>query len=144
MDEFYAIRDSLIDDLKAAWPEVLKVYKGQPEIVADVVPYGWVIPKGPLVSVPDEGDTRNFHAFSVTFSIGATFLRPQGLNILDERVRLVKLLYDVVTAKHHHGGHGQLEQVAQMLEIEDDPGAQFMEVDLDFRCSFVLERADAV
>jgi hypothetical protein len=144
MQPFFDVRDALVDDLKAAWPGIRKVHTSTPELVPEGAGNGWVLRKGPIVLAHESGSSRNHRAYTATISVGGQFARKPNLNIEDERMRLAQLLFDRITATHRHGGAGQLEEIVQMLELEVDPGSQFFTVDVDFRFSFLLTRADAV
>lgn len=146
MDTYKAIRESLKDDIAAAWPGLTKVHFVDPALIQGELPYGWVAREGPLDGVPDEGDTRNFHAFAATFRMGARFANTfgQGADLEDERLRLAQLIFDRVTAENHHADLGYLERITQMLTLEGEVNDQFFEVEILFRCTFELRRADAV
>lgn len=142
-ESIIGIRDALIDDLLAAWPELTKVHKVPPELVQEEIPFGWVVRNGPI-SGDGQGATRNYAAFVVTFNLGGRFEKVPGLNIDDERFRLAGLLYDQLTNVSHHAGVADLGGIVAMLSIEGEPDDKLFEVDIDFRLEFSVERADAI
>lgn len=142
---FRAIRDALIADLIAAFPEVTKIHKVAPELLQDSaeVPYGWVIRNSPLARADARGGSRNQKAFTVTFNLGIRLAKPAGTNIDDERIAMAERLFDQLTATAHHG-EGYLEDIVELLIEPGQPNDQFIEVDCDWQVEFVANRADAV
>lgn len=141
-ERLLAIRDALIEDVQAAWPEVEKIHKALPETVPDEVPFGWVVRVGPLEQ--GSGSTRNQQSFRATYSIGGRFAKPNGASEEDERIRLAGLLTDRLTATAHHGDFAYLGRIERMLTEEAGPDDQFVEVDAVFALEFDIDRTDAV
>jgi len=141
-DNLTAIRDSLIADVQAAWPDVVKVHKAIPETEQSEYPYGWVVRIGPLEQ--GSGSSRNQQSFRATYSLGGRFQRGDGLSVEDERLRLAGLLADRLTATGHHADVSYLDQIEQMLTEEAAVDDQFIEVDAVFALEFDIDRTDAV
>lgn len=143
-DSLLAVRDALIDDLNAAFPELTtaKVYKTRPEIEQLEVPLGWVMLNGPITE--GESSTRNLESFTVTMNLGVRYPKPPGVNVDDERIRLVSLLFDQLTATAHHADIAYVPKIVSALTGDGVLNDKYIEADVDFRFEFSARRADAV
>lgn len=143
LEAWTATREALIGYLQAAWPDLVKVHKTKAELASTAYPYGWVIQADSMKRV-GENSTRNTDCWMATFSIGGRFAKPKALNVDDERVRLVALLYDQLSSSVHPGDYAYLPVITELLSDAGESEGTYFDVDLMLTVCFDSRRADAV